>query len=64
MPMSPRGTVDLHKIPKLCLELGRSRELTRVCSSKVTHHLVADIVGVDVLWGDRMTNRSDLARAN
>ena len=44
--------------------LRRSRELTRVCSPKVTHPLVADIVDVDVVTDDRMTIWPDLARAN
>ena len=44
--------------------LRRSRELTRVCSPKVTHQLVADIVDVDVVRDDRMTIWPDLERAN
>jgi len=38
--------------------------LTWVCSPKVTHPLVADIVDVDVVTDDRMTIWPDLARAN
>jgi len=43
------------------MSLRRSRELTPVCSPKVTHQLVADIV---VVRDDRMTIWPDLARAN
>lgn len=46
------------------LMLRRSRELTRVCSPKVTHRLVDDIVDVSIVRDDRITIWLDLARAN
>ena len=45
------------------LALRRSRELTRVCSPKMIHQVVADIIGVDVLRGYGRTDWPDLARA-
>ena len=57
------GTDPFLKVGSLA-ELRRSRELTRVCSPKVTYPLVADIVDVDVVTDDRMTIWPDLARAN
>jgi hypothetical protein len=43
--------------------LWRSRELTRVCSPKMIHQVIADPVGVDVLRGYGATAWPDLARA-
>jgi hypothetical protein len=43
--------------------LRRSRELTRVCSPKVTHQSVAGVGGVDALRGHWTATRQDLARA-
>jgi hypothetical protein len=45
------------------LPLRHSRELTRVCSPKLTHQSVAGVVGLDALRGLWTTTRQDLARA-
>jgi len=40
-----------------------SRQLTRVCSLKVTDQSVSGVGGVDALRGHRITARQELARA-